>query len=389
MVSMRAALLQKSKISLRLLRQPEINAVGIGYADPQRPDRGGAIIVYTHKNVVTADVNRMVSRMMEARMPIRYIESGPFRPRPATAVRKRKLKGKMARQKKRAVPSQTIYQRRYRPTPGGVSIGRLVSANASSLGTGGLITIRNNEYFMLSNNHVVIRANQFSVDIYQPGPFEAGLPFAPGDFIGRPALFVPLRVGQANFMDAAIVRGIPNDNIFNPRYIRPFGSNFARFIGLPGHLNAVRVGESVYKSGRTTGLTTGTVEAINADSNVGPYGEIGNATILFRNQAVIAGQTAGGDSGAVWLRQGDNFAVALNFASGGGRSISTPIATVMSTFGMLVAAPSSNGQLRPGTIKNNRVKGDYSYSLPLSTEHRKRILVRRPKEKNNSNRSPI
>ncbi|MEW9668399.1 hypothetical protein [Ammoniphilus sp. 3BR4] len=111
MASMHTALLQKNNISMRLLRHPEIVGVGIGHADPQRPDRGGAILLYTHKNIVTAEVNKAVTKLMETRVPIRIIQSGPFRRQPAIAVKKRmNLKGKMARQKRKAFASQIVPQ---------------------------------------------------------------------------------------------------------------------------------------------------------------------------------------------------------------------------------------------------------------------------------------
>jgi|GEM_PF-801996 len=386
MASMRAALLQKNKISMSLLRQhPEIVGIGIGYADPQRPDRGGALIVYTHKNIVTAEVNRGLARVLETRMPTRIIQSGLPRPKPAVTVKKRvQLKGRMARQKRKAIPRQVIVpQQRHRPVPGGVSIGHLNTPTSSSLGTGGLVTLRNNQYFLLTNNHVAIQNNTTAPNMYQPGPFEGGAAFNPSDLIGRAALYVPLSTTQVNFMDAAIIGGIPNDDIFNPRYLRPFlTTSGIRWIpiALPGHLNSVPVGLAVYKTGRTSGFTTGTVESINVDQRVGPYPDLGGATILFRGQVIIRGASQPGDSGSVWLASQGNWAAALNFAGGEGTAVATPIATVMNTFQMLVAAPGSiGGKLRAGKINQNRVKGDYSYSLPLTENQRKLIRVVRRK----------
>lgn len=381
MVSMRTAWLQKNKISMKLLQQhPEIVGVGIGYADPKRPDRGGAINVYTYKNIVTAELNRVLSRMMEVKIPVRIIQSGLPRPQPAVIVkRKVKLKGRIPRQRRKTIPSQVIVpQRRHRPIPGGVSIGRLVTETSSTLGTGGLVTIKNNEYFLLTNNHVAVQNNVSFPAIYQPGPFEGGAAFSDNDFIGGVAEYVPLSTTQVNFMDAAIIRGRPNDLIFNPRYLRPI---FVRWVTVPlrGHYNSVPVGLSVYKTGRTSGFTTGTVESINVDQRVGPYRELGGATILFRNQVLIRGVSMPGDSGSVWLTTDaeGRWAVGLNFAAGGGIAVATPIGTVMNTFQMLVAAPSSTGKIG-GKVKRVGRKGDYRYSLPLTEAQKRQIrLIRR------------
>ncbi|MBP1932381.1 hypothetical protein [Ammoniphilus resinae] len=379
MASMRVAHLQKNKISLQLLKNPEVIGVGVGHADPKRPSRGGAIIVYTHRNVVTADVSRALSRLMDTRMPTRIIEAGLPRPHPALMARKkRNFKGQIGIQRRRAYASQIVPQRRFRPIPGGVSIGYLVNTNSSSIGTGGLVTIRNGQLFLLTNNHVAIRDNQFAPNMYQPGPFEEGSTFNPNDVFGRAAEYVPLRANQVNFMDAAIVRGVSN-TILEPRYLRPVLGTW-RTIIVPGHLNSVRVGENVYKTGRTSGFGTGVVESVNVDQRVGPYPEVGGAVLLFRNQLVIRGQSIPGDSGSVWLRSGDNWAVGLNFAGGGGVAIANPIGTVMNTFGLRVALPPAHsGTVRRGAIKDNRGKGDYGYSLPLTANQRKQIQVVRRK----------
>ena len=55
-----------------------------------------------------------------------------------------------------------------------------------------------------------------------------------------------------------------------------------------------------------------------------------------------------GDSGSVWLRSSDRYAVALNFAgpADGSRSISNPIGVVMSSYGVRTAIPAAGGTFR-------------------------------------------
>ncbi len=389
LATMYQAFMQKNKISTKLLSRPEIVGVGIGYADPERPNRGAAIIVYTQKKFAATEVKQMVTKMMGTSVPARIIASGPFRAGAASTMKRklrlvRKTMRNPAGAKKKVSQSQIIFRQRIRPVPAGVSIGHLKTPNSGIHGTGGLIVVKNGQLYILSNNHVLIRANKFSVGLYQPAPFENGSGFKPGDFIGRPFLFVPLRINQVNFMDAAIAKPVSN-HLLNPRYLIGGVRNHPNLIVVPGHLLSLRLGETLVKSGITTGFVTGIIQAIGVSVKISGY-EIGNvedATLQFNNQITVAGTNIDqpGDSGGVWLRKRDHFAAALNFAgtSDGSISTSTPIATVMNTFGLRVAAPGGASGFKQGSIKDVAPKGNYSYVQPLSAEERKQIKVIRPK----------
>ena len=67
----------------------------------------------------------------------------------------------------------------------------------------------------------------------------------------------------------------------------------------------------VKKSGRTTGLTTGTVQLLDASVQVG-YG--GGRTALFTNQILTTNMSKGGDSGSLLVDGEGNKAVGLLFA---------------------------------------------------------------------------
>ncbi|MDD9265508.1 hypothetical protein ACFPES_00535 [Paenibacillus sp. GCM10023248] len=390
MATMYQAFLQKNKISMKLLSRPEIVGVGIGYANPERPDCGAAIIIYTRKNIAATEVKQMVTKIMGTSIPVRIIASGQFRTGAASTMkRKLKLVRKINRnpagaKKKVSQRSQIIFRQRIRPVPAGVSIGYLAAPKHGSVGTAGLIVVTTNgKPYILSNNHVLVRANKFSVGLYQPAPFENGQ-FKPGDFIGRPFLFVPLRLNQVNFMDAAIAKPV-SDNLLNPRYLIGGVRNHPNLIVVPGHLLSPQLGATLVKSGRTTGFVTGIIQAIGVSAKISGYdiGNVENATLQFDNQITISGTNIdrSGDSGGVWLRKSDHFAAALNFAgtSDGSISTSTPIATVMNTFGLRVAAPGGASGFKQGSIKGAAPKGNYSYIQPLSAEERKQIKVISPK----------
>ncbi|MNI07127.1 hypothetical protein D3C73_601310 [compost metagenome] len=359
------ALRQKNTLSPVLLRRSDIRGVGIGYADPSKPSHGAAVIVYTRKKIISTDITKLIRTTLGREFPIRMISTGAFRPHGTTTKVKRKLTRKLR---------PTLFRSRIRPVPGGTSIGRV---NPFSTGTAGLITIKNNQLYILSNNHVLIRGNSpaFSPTV-QPGPADGGQ--LASDRVGQAFEFIPFNLTGVNFMDAAIASPLNNSNsLFNPRYLMDAAGTL---ITVPGHLNSYRVGETFIKSGRTTGSITGTVESIGVDSRVGPYAELGGAVLLFRNQTIIVGPVIGGDSGSVWLRQSDRFAAALLFAGSENRSVNTPIGSVMSTFGLRVAIPASKGGFRSGAVKGWAPHGNFAYVRPLMASQRKRIkaiLVRK------------
>jgi len=97
------------------------------------------------------------------------------------------------------------------------------------------------------------------------------------------------------------------------------------------------VGMRVQKYGRTTGLTKGRVQGINATLNV-QY-DLGVAR--FVGQVVIGGGgfSAGGDSGSLIVVQNGSEAgnpVGLLFAGGGGYTIANPIDDVLNRFGITI-----------------------------------------------------
>lgn len=226
---------------------------------------------------------------------------------------------------------------RLRPCPPGMSIGHY----RITAGTFGCAVYENETgtRLILSNNHVLANSNDATVGdaILQPGPIDGGR-----DAIGKLLRFVPIRFGddpsncpnaraavvllnaiyrlfqrrtrfltmaiqprQANTVDAAVAS--PNDS----------GDILDNIIdvGVPAGIREAILGMDVVKSGRTTGVTTGTVTFLNATLNVN-YG--GGRIAQFTNQILVgtAGFSAGGDSGSIIVTYEDEtpFLVALLFA---------------------------------------------------------------------------
>lgn len=364
MASFREAIKLKDKIYLKMLNRPEVTGIGVGYANPKIPSKGAALIVYTHKNLSTtkkSSLKSMTSTIMKvagatSSFPVRFIPTGVFRINPP------------------ARPAQ-IYRSRFRPVPGGVSIGQ---SNPPLTGTAGINVIRGSQEYILSNNHVLVRNNSpvFSETI-QPGASDGGI--SGRDRVGRAFEFVPLRRTGPNFMDAAI--SIPDrKSLLNPRY---FDGPSGRLIVVPGHLLSYRVGERFKKTGRTTGFVRGVVEAIGVVVDV-DYSRLIPAlgVIRFFNQTVISAIssrpiTLPGDSGSVWLRERDNFAAAVTFAgsSDGLRSTSFPIRFAMQAFRTRVARPAGSNRFTAGAIKGMPPKNNFAYVQPLTKAELNQISV--------------
>ncbi|WP_230633145.1 hypothetical protein [Paenibacillus athensensis] len=359
MANFHQALQHKNRLSPVLLKRAGVMAVGVGYADPGKPASGACVIVYTKKNIAAAEITSLklaVTRATGAgaNVPMRFVSTGTFHGH--------------AGPKAQSGAKPAVYGKRVRPVPGGVSIGK---PDPAATGTAGLIVIKNNQLYILSNNHVLIKNNSTAYsETLQPGPADGGRTVI--DRVGRAYEFVRLRKDIANVVDAAIALPLSNSTL-NPRYV--INRNGA-LITVPGHLLSYRVGELFMKFGRTTEYVTGIVESNNVDVRVDYGGSLG--VLLFRNQSVIRGTvpvSLPGDSGSVWLRASDRYAAALNFAgtADGLRSISNPIASVMSIFGLRVAIPAADGKFAAGAVKGAAPQGNHAYVQPLTARQRARL----------------
>jgi endonuclease G len=190
-------------------------------------------------------------------------------------------------------------RRRNDPLIGGISI-----SDDRSIGAGTLGAIvrdpRTNDDLILSNFHVVAGwgARPGVPRVLQPGRLDGG---TTADVVGAFA-----RHAMDAHLDAAVAR-LDTTRGVAPRQLG-IGSMAARV--------APVVGQTVIKSGRTTGRTAGVVTAL-AGSGRFAYGGI---TWLIRHVVTIEPQrpgeivTSGGDSGCCWLAADGHHPVALHFA---------------------------------------------------------------------------
>ena len=226
-----------------------------------------------------------------------------------------------------------------RPSPCGVSVGHY----KITAGTLGMVLQLGSRLYGISNNHVLANAStsktpnaQLGDPIYQPGPYDGG---TEADTIGKLATYVPIDTDKANIVDVAAFEPINESDI----------STEILEIGIPsGFRNAV-VGDSVRKSGRTTGLNTGIVQDIDATIQV----DYGGFTATFNHQILTSYMANGGDSGSALVAADSLEIVGLLFAGSEYVTIHNHIANVLNALRYQPSATGGGnllGQLLPAGV---------------------------------------
>ncbi len=256
------------------------------------------------------------------------------------------------------VPSIKSTKDKWRPAPGGVSIGHY-NITAGTLGM--LVRKKDTgEVLILSNNHVLANSNAGKAGdiIYQPGPYDldggddspcifsrgvAGFfngcywlvsKFHPNGrpttrfkaydsdwsqyVIGNLHSFYPIDFsGGTNVIDAALAKPLePLDEYVKDEVLG---------IGKPLEVRTPSIGLPVWKSGRTTGVTNNTIKTVDGTVKVS-YG--GNLTAIFVHQIFTDNMVSGGDSGSVLFEDPTQHPVGLVFAGSNKISIMNPISEV-------------------------------------------------------------
>jgi V8-like Glu-specific endopeptidase len=232
--------------------------------------------------------------------------------------------------------------RQPRPVPMGVSISTTPSLPFIFAGTAGM-RVRSltdpNIKFILSNNHVIGAVGPtlcpdtapLRTWVLQPGTLDIDMD--PGNdpfyvvglkFRSVPIDFAP---GASNLVDAAIAFTTTS---FAGNTILDLGgppSPDWPAIALPGMV--------VTKSGRTTGVTEGTVQAINVTAFVS-YDTCGTARFVNQVTVTPGSFSASGDSGSVVLEKSTMKPVGLLFAGGSTNAIMNHIFFVYKSLGVFV-----------------------------------------------------
>ena len=243
---------------------------------------------------------------------------------------------------------------RWRPAPGGVSIGHV----DITAGTLGCLVTRNGQLFILSNNHVLANSNaaEKGDPIIQPGRYDGGTiedqiatleDFVPINFGTSPPT-CPIAAGMESFLNwvarllgsshrVMAFQEVPDRNLVDAAIARPLSDDLVERrileIGVPKGSREATLGTNVKKSGRTTGFTTGRITQIDVTVQVS-YGE--GKTATFEDQLMAGAMSKGGDSGSAVLDQED-YVIGLLFAGSDTTTIINPIEFVLEALSVQVA----------------------------------------------------
>jgi hypothetical protein len=245
----------------------------------------------------------------------------------------------------RVVVAQPNQQAESIPIQLGVSGG---NANDSSLqgkliyccgGTLGSLLQRNGSFYILSNNHVLARSDsaQLGDAIIQPALTDANCSSTGTTTVGNLSQFPNLQSAGTN-VDAAIAQVVSgtvdtSGNILSLGGTATSGSPDA---GPPHAGNGIvaTVGESVAKSGRTTGLTCSTVDAIDVITSVSYQTGCSSGStfsVTYSGQVSVSGGafSASGDSGSLIVDQTSADPMALLYGGSDTDTVGNPVADVL------------------------------------------------------------
>ncbi len=196
-------------------------------------------------------------------------------------------------------------KRQRRPIQMGTSGGNVddITASFCCSGTLGGLVRKGNDLFILSNNHVIAKSNfaDLGSAVSQPGLIDARCAAPADNIVGELTGFKRIKFGRGkNAVDAAIA-AVVDDSVD--------ASGAMIGIGVPGNeAVAPQIGMRVRKAGRTTGVRSGAVTAINVKVDVLYSEECSDDAAVFSarfvKQFFVESPTnrafsAGGDSGAV------------------------------------------------------------------------------------------
>jgi hypothetical protein len=169
---------------------------------------------------------------------------------------------------------------------------------------GALLTDQHGKDYILSNNHIIGRVGNAAVgeSIVQPGYVDTFCNFNVPNTVAHFTAAAPI---QSSNVDAAIAEVVPGAVASDGSIIGLGGiASDGPYIPAPpaNTTVAASVGMPVAKSGRTTGLSCGTVAAIDGDVLIDLPAECGSPVeqvVPFQGQIVVPGISQHGDSGSL------------------------------------------------------------------------------------------
>ena len=250
---------------------------------------------------------------------------------------------------------------RWRPAVGGISTGHF-QVTAGTLGCL-VYDLASGEPLILSNNHVLANSNACSIHdpILQQGRIDGGI--VGEDTLATLARFIPIRfqaeAGSIKLPEFLIRLGLLIAGWFKNEKLKQFFENLlprinhmdaavakpldpqmvvpeVLGIGIPSGTAAASLDMLVRKSGRTTGVTEGTIEVLNATVNIS-YGD--NQSARFEDQIITSTMCMGGDSGSVLFSAGTSQVIGLLFGGSSLVTIYSPIEPILSALKVSLIPP--------------------------------------------------
>ncbi len=208
------------------------------------------------------------------------------------------------------------------PIESGFSVGL---ASQDEAGTLGSIVSKDSRRYILSNAHVLANNGRAKAGakILFPGRFDGGK--LPGSWVANLTAAAPLVKGGefVNEVDAAIAE-IRAEHLAGLSFALPGSKKPLRTI-LP------RLGMTVTKRGRTSGLTSGKIIDVDFRTLI-HYPGLGK--VGFTKQVLCERYTAQGDSGALVFDKASGRIVGLHFSGSPQGSVFNPIASVIAALGI-------------------------------------------------------
>jgi hypothetical protein len=302
-----AALAAQARHTDRLFRTPGVIGTAVSFG----PGGVAAVQVFTLSPGVTG-----VPATLDG-VPVAVVVTGEIRVLPASPAAP-----------ETAVPVRPS-DRFARPVPIGVSTG---NEGSCSVGTIAARVKLGSNVYALSNNHIYALENLAPIGskTLQPGRYDLHCAMAVDAVLGPLTRYVPIVFSKTanNVVDAAIAasttalldRKTPSDGY-----------------GTPAHSPATpALGMEVQKYGRTSGLTIGWVDGINATVMVA----YSTGVTRFVGQVLVNGRgtfSRAGDSGSLIVTTAGRQPVALLFAgTSSGYTFANPIGAVLKAFNVTI-----------------------------------------------------
>jgi len=275
-----------------------------------------------------------------------------------------------------------------------------VDATECAGGTLGALVVRAGTQYILSDNHVLARSDAASLGeaIIQPSLIDTPSPCssAGSNTVAHLTQFINLEqpagctTNCSPPADAAIAQ-VVSGAVDTSGNIIELGDS-ANGSGVPSDgppastilpVSAlVPNSTAVAKSGRSTGLTCGVIEATALDVQVQYQHGLGgsNFTAIYHNQIAVNGGTfsAAGDSGSLIVSQAGAQPVALLYAGSSSETVGAPVATVLANLAdangntPVFAGPASRnpvvGCTSSGAVSFSAVKSQNSSVKPTAAE---------------------